>query len=189
MTSADSTADRLLDAAQGFVQDRGFNAFSYRDLAQEVGIRTASIHYHFPAKTDLGVAMMERYQAGLEEALGELGQRKRSAKAKLEGLVDLYRATEGRHAMCLCGSLASDFETLPDEVRLLVETYLRQTESWVRAVIEEGTASGEFQPVAKSSDLATTFVAGLQGGLLVSRTGRSVLRSVQRVLFASLGEG
>jgi len=48
------TAERILDIAQDLIQRRGFNAFSYHDIAAPMGIRKASIHYHFPSKADLG---------------------------------------------------------------------------------------------------------------------------------------
>src|SRR5579862_1588267 len=56
-----STRDRILDIAQRLIQSRGYNAFSFDDLAEELDIRTASIHYHFPTKADLGIALLRRY--------------------------------------------------------------------------------------------------------------------------------
>ena len=46
-----------MDSAQHLVQTRGYHAFSYADIAEEVGSRKASIHYYFPSKTDLGKAL------------------------------------------------------------------------------------------------------------------------------------
>ena len=61
------TADRILDIVEELIQTRGYNSFSYQDVATRIGIRTASIHYHFPAKADLGRVVIERYSAGLAE--------------------------------------------------------------------------------------------------------------------------
>ena len=51
-----STYNQILELANKYIQKVGFNAFSYSDLANEIGIKKASIHYHFPSKTDLGIA-------------------------------------------------------------------------------------------------------------------------------------
>lgn len=183
------TRTDLLDAAQRMVQERGFNAFSYKDLAALVGIRTASIHYHFPAKGDLAAALMQRYLDELEAALAELDRRKKSEKARLEGFIAFYRSTQDCGGLCLCGSLASDFGTLPEPVQTLVRTYLERSRAWVRGVIDAGRETGEFDPAAKPLDLAATLIAGLQGALLLARAsdGLPAVQSVQRAILGSLG--
>ena len=183
-----TTVPKLLDTAQRLIQERGFNAFSYKDLAEEVGIRTASIHYHFATKADLGNALVDRYRDELAEALASIDRRGRSQRAKLKSLVEIYRDTEKAGRICLCGSLASDVETLRDDLQDRVHGYLALTEDWVRERIAEGTRAGEFEPLATAKDLASSLVAGLQGGLLVGRARRgSVLDAVQRSFFKSLG--
>ncbi|MEM7247635.1 MAG: TetR/AcrR family transcriptional regulator [Acidobacteriota bacterium] len=186
--SATDTATRLLDAAQLFVEERGFNAFSYHDLAAEVGIRTASIHYHFRAKADLGQALMERYLRQLDEALAEIDRVGRTSEARLKKFIGLYRETGSRGAICLCGSLASDVETLPESVQAAVRTYLERSERWVATTIEEGARSGELAPSGKPADVAATLVASLQGGLILGRArgGATLLDHVQRTFLASL---
>lgn len=192
MASAD-TPTQLLDRAQSLVQSRGFNAFSYKDLAASVGIRTASIHYHFPTKGDLGLALMQRYRAGLDDLLASLDQRRTSAKARLLGLMDAYAETEAQGAICLCGSLASDQETLGEDLSQAVTDYLDSTLSWVEATLEAGAKSGEFdlaaKPAAKPADLAASLVASLQGALLLSRAADrgSIVGRVRRTFLHSLG--
>lgn len=184
------TATRLLDAAQVLVQERGFNAFSYKDLAAAVGIRTASIHYHFPAKADLGHALMARYLTELEEALRKIDDLDRPNKAKLEAFVDLYRATEDRGAICLCGSLAADLETLPEDLRSSVMGYLDRSERWIADRIDDGVRAGEFTISGSSTDIASALVASLQGALILARAQKgpsSVVEKVERSFLAALG--
>ena len=186
---AKDTAGRLLDTAQQLVQSRGFNAFSYKDLAQAIGIRTASIHYHFPSKAHLGTALLERYLADLEVTLAQLEAAGGTYTARLQGFIAAYESTEQKGAICLSGSMASDLETLPEPMRPQVQAYLDRSERWVRAQIEAGAKSGEFGPAALPEDIAATLLAGLQGALLIARArdGRSVLRSIERTLMMSLG--
>ncbi|HCN1086308.1 TPA: TetR/AcrR family transcriptional regulator, partial [Escherichia coli] len=51
-----STYENILRITDTLIQQRGFLGFSYADLEKEIGIRKASIHHHFPRKTDLGIA-------------------------------------------------------------------------------------------------------------------------------------
>jgi len=183
------TATKLLDAAQVLVQNRGYNAFSYKDLATTVGIRTASIHYHFPAKVDLGKALMARYSDELEQSLDEIDRKGRTNGAKLKRFIGLYRATQERGAICLCGSLASDLNTLPAELQSDVTAYLDRSEAWVSEKIRDGIRSGEFSSSGTAASIASTLVAGLQGGLILSRTRGSsstVLNHIERTVLAAL---
>lgn len=183
------TAEQLLDLAQKLVQERGFNAFSYRDLADSIGIKTASVHYHFPNKAELGKALMARYLEGLEDYLAELDARAITDRARLESLISSYQETESRGAICLCGALASDIETLSRDIQELVSAYLKLSESWVRTTIRNGIRSGEFSPTSSGADLAATLIAGLQGALLIGRVHgkNALLERVQRSFLASLG--
>ena len=54
-TEAVHTSQQILDIAQRLVQTRGFNAFSYADIANELNVSKASLHYHFTSKAKLGV--------------------------------------------------------------------------------------------------------------------------------------
>lgn len=188
MASA-NTPTQLLDQAQALVQTRGYNAFSYKDLAASIGIRTASIHYHFPTKGDLGLALMRRYTADLETLLDALDQRRTSAKARLRGLMDAYAETETQGAICLCGSLASDQETLREDLSQAVTAYLSATLAWVEKTLESGAAAGDFTLSAKPTDIAASLVAGLQGALLLSRAADrgSMVGRVRRAFLHSLG--
>ena len=188
MASPD-TAAKLLDSAQRLVQQRGFNAFSYADLAEEIGIRSASIHYHFKSKRDLGRALLDRYLGGLETSLQQLDREEPSYRRRLEKLIEGYRNTECSGYMCLCGSLASDFATLPVEMQELIDAYLARTEAWVAEKIEEGTRAGELSPITEAEDLASLLVSGLQGALLIgrARSKGSILDSVERSFLIALG--
>ena len=62
-TEAADTRSRILDVAERLVQTRGFNGFSYADIAAELQISKASLHYHFPSKAELGEALIGRYAA------------------------------------------------------------------------------------------------------------------------------
>src|SRR5437868_14763576 len=84
------TAERILDIAQRLVQTRGFNNFSYADIAGELGITKASLHYHFPGKAELGHALVVRYGERFFEALARIDDDLPNARARLEAYTGLY---------------------------------------------------------------------------------------------------
>src|SRR2546423_11907767 len=84
------TAERALDVAERLVQTGGFSSFSYADIATELGITKASLHYHFPGKAELGHALVTRYAERFNQALGDIDRDVPRAHAKLEAYADLY---------------------------------------------------------------------------------------------------
>lgn len=187
-TKGSDTAKELLDTAQRLVQERGYNAFSYKDLAEAVGIRTASIHYHFPSKADLGVAIMDRYTDDLSQALSSIDADALESQAKLREFIALYSQTERCGAICLCGSLASDRETLPEQLQEAVTRYLVSSEAWLTQTLQHGVEQGEFTLTVEAPDLAASLLSSLQGGLILSRArgGRPLLSIVEQVFFSSI---
>src|SRR4029453_18493814 len=97
------TPSRILDVAERLVQLRGFNGFSYADVAEELGISKASLHYHFAGKAELGEALISRYASRFTGSLDEIESRPIDAPAKLAAYAKLYGDVLRRKRMCLCG--------------------------------------------------------------------------------------
>ena len=95
------------------MQTRGFNGFSYADIAAEVGISKASLHYHFATKAELGRALIERYSERFDRALRTIERERAAAPARLRAYVKLYAQVLADERMCLCGMLAAEYATLP----------------------------------------------------------------------------
>lgn len=174
-TSNVSTATRILDAAERLVQQRGFNAFSYADIAEELGLTTASLHYHFASKAVLGLAIVERYTVRFQAALADLGSAP-DAAAKLAGYIELYTEVLRQHRMCLCGMLAADYLTLPEPMRTAVIAFFEHNEQWLTAVLEEGARDGSLRATENPSGTASTLVGAIEGAMLVARAFDDVER-------------
>lgn len=179
-----NTKTRLLDAAQRLVQTRGHNGFSFRDLSEEVGIRTASIHYYFPTKTDLAVALVRRYRRGLDDAMADIAVRKDALAERLDATIALYTETLGNEArICLCAALAGEYLSLPRAVRAELQELITDSERWIARLLTEGRARGEIGRDSDPLRLARLWYAALQGGLLVSRAaGAEILRDAAAAL-------
>jgi TetR/AcrR family transcriptional regulator, transcriptional repressor for nem operon len=183
------TRERILDSALTLVQTRGFNAFSFRDVANDVGIRTASIHHHFPSKDDLGLAMTRRYRENLMGALQGISSGTADAAARLERFVSLLAPTgAGSEKVCLCGILMSDSTTLSEGMRRELVSLVLAVESWLAEVLVEGRRQGTFRFTGDPSILARALFSGLQGVMMCVRTHKEPERFAQatKVLLALL---
>ncbi|UGA37463.1 TetR/AcrR family transcriptional regulator [Chromobacterium haemolyticum] len=105
------TRKRILDIAEQLLLSRGFNAFSYQHISSELGVRNAAIHYHFPKKSDLGVALIQRYRRRFQRFIDQQ-QAELDPRAQLEayfGLSDSYYLQHRQ--ICPSGILSTEFLT------------------------------------------------------------------------------
>jgi TetR/AcrR family transcriptional regulator, transcriptional repressor for nem operon len=163
------TASRILDSAERLVQSRGFNGFSYADVAAELKISKASLHYHYPGKAELGEALIRRYTARFAQALKELDRSGGDPPAKLDAYARIYADVLRDRRMCLCGMLAADYETLPKPMRDAVIRFFDDNEAWLTGVLEQGQEEGTLNLSGSSNEAAQAIVSGLEGALLVAR--------------------
>jgi TetR/AcrR family transcriptional repressor of nem operon len=163
------TATRILDVAERLVQRRGFNGFSYADVAAELGITTASLHYHYAGKADLGQALIDRYAARFMAALADLDARFPNIDDRLQGYAGLYGDVLRKHRLCLCGMLAAEYQTLPKPMRAAVVRFFDQNEAWLGGVLEMGREQGSLRFAGDTGDIARMIVSSLEGAMLVAR--------------------
>jgi TetR/AcrR family transcriptional regulator, transcriptional repressor for nem operon len=154
------TKMRLLDAAAGLVQTQGYNGFSFHDLAAAIGIKTASIHYHFATKSDLGQALVLRYTDAFMAALGPPDAV--PPDAALDRYIGLFRATLGQGRMCLCGMLGAETSALPRPVAEKAQAFFAANRLWLSAVLHR---AGSDAPGTG----AALFLATLEGALMIAR--------------------
>ena len=137
-----STAERILDVGEQLVQTRGYNAFSYADVAAELDLTKAALHYHFAGKAELGEALLNRYAVRFAEAVAVIDAKPVDATSKLNSYADLYLDVLQRQRMCLCGMLAAEFETLPEPMRTIVVRFFKDNEIWLSKVLAQGRREG-----------------------------------------------
>lgn len=159
MTQTETIRDSLLDAAERRARTTGYNGFSFRDLAADVGIKSASVHYHFPTKPDLAYALLERYR---EDALRQLGVAG-DAQTALERVADLFRRAALSGEMCLCGAIGAAIGAVPPEVQASAARFSEALAEWLM----EAPDWREALPVPPLS-----IVAMLEGALLLSIAAR-----------------
>jgi TetR/AcrR family transcriptional regulator, transcriptional repressor for nem operon len=170
------TKTRILDSAERLVQSRGFNGFSYADVATELGITKASLHHHFASKAELGRALIERYADRFGAALEQIDAVDADARAKLDAYARIYADVLRKKRMCLCGMLAAEYDTLPGPMRDAVVAFFDDNEAWLTRVFEQGEAEGSLHLDGSARDAARALVGGLEGAMLVARPYGDVTR-------------
>ncbi len=182
------TAERILDVAERLVQLRGFNGFSYADIASELGITKASLHYHFPSKAELGRALIVRYAERFADALSHIDRELPDACAKLDAYAGLYADVLRGKRMCLCGILAAEYETLPKPMRAAVIAFFDDNQLWLESVLAQGAGDDQLTFAGSRQEVAQGIIGTLEGAMLVARPYDDVARfdSTARQLLAGL---
>jgi TetR/AcrR family transcriptional repressor of nem operon len=152
--------DAILRAAEARIRRDGFHGFSFRDLATDVGIKSASVHYHFPTKAELGVSLMKNYQQQMLAAFGDV-EDDRTLADKLGAVRDAYKKKLSKAGMCLCGILAAEHASLPEPVGEALKDYFVACRNWLVSAFAGSAAS---EPERR----ALVFSSAVQGGLLMS---------------------
>ena len=163
MGTTTSKVDEILDAAEAFVQARGYNGFSFRDVATAVGVKSSSVHYHFPTKADLGATLARRYRERFLEKLGRAAASDTDARAAIRRYVGVFRDAlihDGR--MCLCGMLGAEIQSLPPTVAAEVKRMFEESVDWL--------ANSLSQPDDEARTRALRITATVEGAMILSRT-------------------
>lgn len=161
-----NSKEAILAAARRTAQAHGYSGLNFRDLADEVGIKAASIYHHFPSKADLAAAVARRYwedsAAALESMLTET-----SPALCLHQYPDTFRkALENNNRMCLCSFMAAEHDDLPEAVKKEVQTFADVNIAWLSKVLSAAAVVG----ADESEQRARAIFAAIAGAQLIARS-------------------
>ncbi len=179
------TREDILRTAGRMLQMKGFNSFSFAHVAEQLDIKPAAIHYHFKTKTDLGVALIERYRTRYRTLIEDIEML--PAQAQLEGLFTMFQrfAEDGR--VCFEGVLEAEFNAVPEPVQKALGDMVAEVHAWLVRVLELGRKQGTIHFTGKASDKAAVVAATLQGALQVARVrGKAFFEAALRQLRTEL---
>ncbi len=167
MATATDTKERIMTAARLAVQDRGYNGLSFRELAKDVGIKSASIYHYFPTKGELGSAVAARYTFDFLEYLNGLLAEGLDQRACIQKYTDVFsRTVQNDNRMCLGGMMAAEFTELPLDVRIEVVKFGEANVDWLVKILSLGESRGG--DAVKGQALA--IYAAVQGAQLIARS-------------------
>jgi len=181
------TRQQIIELAMELLQQRGFNGFSYKDIAQQLGVRNAAIHYHFPNKSDLGVALAQCYQDRFRYYVKKFEHS--SYREKLEAYLSIAVSfvRQGRR-VCPLGVLEAEFFTLPQAVQQAAQSLDAEMRDWLSQVLQHGREAGEFHFNGNAADKALMITAAGQGALQIARAaGDDAFYSALRQIKTDMG--
>ncbi|MEO0488826.1 MAG: TetR/AcrR family transcriptional regulator [Cyanobacteria bacterium J06635_15] len=181
-----NTAQQILDVAQDMVRNRGYSAFSYADISKQVGIRKASIHYHFPAKDELVRELVKRYRAGMARACDRIAKSTASLDQQMIQFAHLYRDSLAHNQICLCAMLAADFAVLPQPVQDEIKIFFQETEAWLTNLLQQGCDAQLWDCQPSVGQEAKGVIAMLQGAQLLARSSADSTAAFEQIVYPLL---
>ncbi len=177
--------EKLLDAAESGIRLRGYHAVSFRDLANELSIKSSSVHYYFQQKEDLGIALVQRYSHRFFEALKSATKNSNTPYERINAFCNIYRQSLiNTDKICLCGVLAAESSGLPVALAKSVRDFMESNIQWVAKSLSNKLSPQERQRKA------VHIVATLQGAMMLAGSlhKQKVFDSAARELLATLEE-
>ena len=163
----ENSREKILFAATKIAQAHGYNGLNFRDLAEDVGIKAASIYYYFPSKADLAAAVAKRYWENAAAALETLAAESTGPAGALRRYPETFRwALENENRMCLSGFMAAEYDDLPEVVKKEVQTFADVNVTWLSKVLSAAKAVSP----KKSEQRARAIFAAVGGAQLMARS-------------------
>lgn len=174
----------LEEIARESVQRNGLKALSFRTLADEIGIKSSSVHYYFPEKSDLAKTLIERYKEELVSSLKQIDTQKGTLKKKISAFISLFEAVSKKEQFCLCGMLSAEVEHLSADNQLLLAKVFNDIERWLTSTVE--SSRSELNSFLTPRQFSRSVISGLEGALLLDRVMGNTRRfKVQKDLILS----
>jgi TetR/AcrR family transcriptional repressor of nem operon len=170
MVRIENSKRTILNLAEALLQDKGFNGFSYANIASELGVKNAAIHYHYPSKEDLGIAVMQRYRERFKLWINNARVKDLTPEAKLDWFLNIYtsmRADQGK--ICLVGSMEAEFNSIPEGLQNEVQNLHKELLAWLQITLADGREAGVFVFKGEPADKAALLLSTLQGALQMAR--------------------
>jgi TetR/AcrR family transcriptional repressor of nem operon len=183
--TGDLTANRIIAAGRQLIMRRGYSGFSYADISEAIDIRKASIHHHFPAKTDLVIAVLNEWREAFDADVASLQASGANAIAQLRAYIGHWEQciADDTAPFCVAGMLGAELPTLPEEVAQEVKAFFDNLTLWLEQVLDAGVRNDLIKLSASVQTEAATLVSLVYGAMLAARAYGNV------VLFKDVTEG
>jgi len=161
-----SSNEKILDAATRIAQAHGYRGLSVRDLADEVGIKAASLYHHFPSKAHLAAAVAKRYWETSAATLEALEASSASPLASLRDYPQTFRQSlERDNRICLSSFMAAELDDLPEDVHREIQAFADINVAWLaRMLVAASTTSPQ-----QAGPRALAIYAAVSGAQLMAR--------------------
>ncbi|MBN2350075.1 MAG: TetR/AcrR family transcriptional regulator [Bacteroidales bacterium] len=180
-----TTKDEIINLADSLIRDKGYNAFSFNDISKAIGIKTSSIHYYFPTKSDLGISVIKEQSKRFNILIKELADK--SPEVKLEEFFNMYAQIKSDNKICLVGSLATDFNTIDKTVKNELKKFAEQILNWVTEILTEGKEKNIFSFQVNVRTKAIMIISNMLAIVQLSRlTNNDDFEAVKKAIIIEL---
>ncbi|MEO9966093.1 MAG: TetR/AcrR family transcriptional regulator [Reichenbachiella sp.] len=162
-----NTRTQILDLGEELIRTRGFNAFSYKDISEKLGIKNAAVHYHFPSKEALGTAIIQ--QSIDLFIVKEKQWNQLSSKEQLLDFINIYQKSHDKNWSCLMGALSSSVDSLPSTMQNKLTKMAEYILNRLTQTLIEGLKKGEFHFDEEPRAKAELIISSLLSSLLLSK--------------------
>ncbi len=181
------TKEAILQLGAALIQEVGYNAFSYADIAKKLNIKNAAVHYHFPNKADLYDGIVDIHIQTYTLISQELALAGIPAMKKLEVIINRYSRLVDCDHICIIGAISSDYKTLPENVRAKVETLVELVLTLVEKTLLEGKKRGEFSFAGSARSRTLLIMTNLSAGVQLARiTGKKDFETIRKSILREL---
>ena len=181
------TKEEILRIGKQFIQYYGYNAFSYADIARELNIKNAAVHYHFRGKEDLLMALVDNYIENYQLLAKQLQNSKMGAIGKLDKFIEPYTNLCETDSICIIGSIASDYNTLPESVKSKITSLIDLVLTMVEQTLLEGKKKGEIHFLESARTQALLIMTNLAAGVQLARiSGKKDYNIIRKALIKQL---
>ncbi len=161
------TKENIIKIGDQLIRQKGFNAFSYHDIAQKLGVKNAAIHYHFPTKADLLIEVAKYHIQKLKDF--EQDNMGLSAYKKVIAFIDTYVKINAEGRVCFVGAMATDWETVEDTVRPYMQQMATMLIDWLTTTLQKGLESKELQFKEQPHTQALLIISNLLAATQMAR--------------------
>lgn len=166
-----STAEQIVDEARQLIMTRGYNGFSYADIAQAIGIRKPSIHHHFAGKSDLAKAVVEQSRAVIRAQVESLANAEPEAGEQLRAYATYWERciADDSAPFCVAAILAAELPSLSADLAASVRAHFAELSGWLADILALGVRQGSVSLVGSPREEADAFMAAIYGAMLSAR--------------------
>ncbi|MAX80916.1 MAG: TetR family transcriptional regulator [Crocinitomicaceae bacterium] len=161
------TKDQIVETANTLLVERGYNAFSYKNISEKIGIKTSSIHYHFPTKADLGVAVIQKHVAALQQTIQRT--KNEPPASRLNKLFLYYQRLANDSKVCIVGAIASEITTLEAPVRTAILAFSNCVIDWTTSILTDGIEQQVFKKITHPRLKAKQIISSLMALVQIAR--------------------
>ena len=181
------TKEEIIRIGKELIKLYGYNAFSYADISRQLNMKNAAVHYHFRGKEDLLAGILENYINDYALLGKQLQASGLPAIRKLEKIIEKYSLLVDCNSICIIGSVASDYNTLPESVKEKTAALIGLVIGMVEKILGDGKKTGELSFRESARTQALLIMTNLAAGVQLARiSGKNDYDAIKRALIRQL---